>query len=53
LLRKGSGGGLPSEGRDAGLLPEGRDAGPQAWWHDDVFLFVRIGRGPAEVVVDW
>jgi alpha-glucosidase (family GH31 glycosyl hydrolase) len=38
--------------RGAGLLPRGRDAGPQAWWHDGAFVFVRLGRGPAEVVLD-
>jgi len=39
--------------RGGDVLPAGRDAGPRAWWHDDAFLFVRLGRGPAEVVVDW
>jgi alpha-glucosidase (family GH31 glycosyl hydrolase) len=35
------------------VLPHGPDAGPQAWWHDGAFLFVRLGRGPAEVAIDW
>jgi len=39
--------------RGDGLLPQGRDGGPQSWWHDDAFLFVRLGRGPAEVVLEW
>ena len=34
-------------------LPHGRDAGSQAWWHDGSFLFVRLGRGSADVAVDW
>ena len=39
---------------DGRALPQGRDAGREAWWHDgEQFLFVRLGRGPVEVSIDW
>ena len=36
----------------AAMLPQGAEAGPLAWWHDDAFLFVRLGGGSAEVAAE-